>query len=262
MSFLFLCNHAGESAASVANAAGGSTATGYSLLNMIAGPRSTLHRGAAASGGVGASYLFNSNVDLNYVVIARADYLLTLNTSRVRLRERNASNVWSYVSGIDYNPLSSTSLVGVKAQDLVFSFTQTEKRGIEIYSNPVSGTDAQQFSKFYACNSFEFTGYAPELGMQSEELPIGSYATAINGDIPYEIESRFTITFHQVTGSLVDTFKALPQLKNWPFFLYDTAGDIWSHKLEHVILEGWTETINMKNSHTLELNFARLRQYE
>lgn len=262
MGVLFLVNTAGDVAASVANAAGGSTATNYSLLDMITGPRSTLHRGAAASGGVGCAYLFNSNQDLTHVVVARADYLLTLNTSRVRLLQRNGSNVWSYVSGVDYNPLTSASLTGLRSQDLVIPFTQVEKRGIELYSNPVSGTDAQQISKFYGCNSFEFTGYAPKLGVTSENLPIGSYATPLDGDMSYEIEARFSLSYELLTGSLVDNFKALPQLKRWPLFLYDGSQDVWNHKVEHVIIEGWTETIVQADRHNLEINFARLRYYE
>jgi len=261
MSFLFLCNTGGNAATAMNNAGSGSTASGYNIYDAISGPRSTWHRGAAASGGVAVAYEFASDLDLDYCVVARADKLLTLNTSRLRAQERNSGGTWSGVSGIDFNPLAVGNLVGIKTQDLVFTFTQTVKRGFSVYSNPVTSTDAQMLSKVYASKAFEFP-VPPSFGARSEELPIGTYFTPPNGYIPYEVEMRFDIRFGPMAATYSTLFKALPQIRNWPLFLYDTAGDLWTHKLEHVLVEGWTETVLEGNKHLLEITFLRLRHYE
>lgn len=264
MSLLFLCNHAGAAATTFDNQGSNSTATGYSRLDAITGPRSTKHRGAVYAGQTGLAYYFNADVDLDYAVIARADWLLTANTSRVRLLERDVANVWTLVSGIDYNPFTSSSglgLTGYRSQDLVISFTQAQKRGLQLITGPVAGLDSQQVSKFYGCKAFSFS-VPPQLGMAQQETPIGTYITPQLGTRPYEIELGFSLAFFGLTRSEVTTFKALPLIRTWPIFLYDTAGDIWSHKLEHVLLTGWQEVVIENDVHALTLNFARLKHYD
>lgn len=262
MSFLFLCNTAGNTATAQSTAGVGTTATGYDIKKVIAGPRSTFHRATAGAGGVGVGYEFTADLDLDYIVVARADKMLTQNTTRVRVKERNSGGTWSNLAGVDYNPLTSANLLGIKTQDLVFSITQSVKRGLALYSVPLAGTDAQMVSKFYGCKAFEFVGSAPALGATTEILDIGSRFTPQNGHIDYEVEARFSISFGPVSRAYIALFKALPQLRNWPLFLYDTAGDLWTHKLEHVLIEDWTETIVESNLHGLSITFLRLRHYE
>jgi hypothetical protein len=261
VSLLFLTNQAGNSATTFDTQGNGTTATGYSRTDAIAGPRSTKHRGDIYAGQTALAYYFTADVDLNYAVVARADWLLTANTSRLRLFERDTVGTWTLISGSDNNPLVVGSLTGIRSQDFVYGFTQTQKRGLELITGPNAGLDSQQVSKFYGCNSFSFSS-PPSLGFTQQELPIGTYATPPLSTRPYEVELAFTLSFIGLSRSEVTTFKALPQLCNWPLFLYDTAGDIWTHKLEHVIITGWQEVIVENNVHEMQINFMRLRHYE
>lgn len=259
MALLFLFNYSGN-AASTYTLGSGTTATGYNLYNSISGNRSLMERTTKSASEVIRQYVYSAVVSVDYVVISRADLLLTANTTRLRLKDRTAGGTWAYISGIDYNPLTSASLIGIKSQDLVIAVTPAEFYGIALSTLPASGSEASQISKFYASDSVSL-GVA-QVGFETEELDFGVYATPIQGTLPYEVEKRFTLDFIGLTQAEIISFYAYPMLMTQPFFLYDSAGDIWTHKLEHVLLEDIEETFLEKDVYNLKLSFARLRHYE
>lgn len=267
------------------------TSSGYSVNSFISGPRSTWHRSDSSSLEIGRGYVYPELVDPTFCVVARADKLLTQAGTRVRPRQlaggsstnywysqdwysggswyehnwwagSGGSGTWSYISGVDYNPLVAGDLIGPRSQDLVFAVEPTETGGIGLSCKPVSGSQATLLSKFYGCEAFEFDN-PPQLGTNWSDQPPGTFARTMRGTYPYEIERRFSIRFGPETRAKAIAFRSVKYMFNyWPLFLYDPSATIWDHKLEHVIIEGVTETIIENNRHVLDISFARLRHYE
>lgn len=262
MSISILTNLAGFTASSI-DACGltAGTASGYSVNDFINGPRSTRHRTSSSSSEIGRGYVFAANTTCSYIYISRADWLITQNGTRVRPMTRNSGGTWAVLAGSDYNPIAASDLIGARSQDLVFAVTPVDLRGIGISTKPVSGSQGTQISKFWGCESFDM-GVPPSLQLNWETVPEYEYTTPLNGTMPYEIERRYSLTFENVTRAKATAFKALSHVFQWPILLYDPSQDLWSHKLEHVIIESYTETIAQSNVHTIALNVARLKQYD
>ena len=262
MAFLFLTNLAGYTASSI-DAAGltAGTASGYSVNDFIQGPRSTRHRTTDSTSEIGRGYVFAANTTCDYIFISRADWLITKNGSRVRPRQRSSGAVWSYITGVDLNPISTANLVGVSSQDYVAAISPTDLRGVGLSVLPSSGSQATQISKFWGCQSFSLDR-EPALEMSWQPLPEYSFATPLNGTLPYEIERRFTIQFQLVTRAKAVAFRALPHIFEWPLVLYDSNGDNWTHKVEHVIIESMNEVILQNDKHNITLTCARLKHYD
>lgn len=265
MAFYLLYNYSGEISDDLVAMYAGTSASGYDIKDVIAGPRSTHHRLQASVSEVGIGYYHTIETEIKYLVICRADWMLTQNGTRVRVGQVGlGSTSWSNVSGIDYNPLALSDLIGVRQQDLVISTASAGSTlgGIALSSTPVSGGQSLQVSKVCGCNTLEFSNYLPLIGSVSEMLPPNTYATPLYGYFPYEIEKRFSLTWTMLPMSEVTAFKAVPQIFNWPIFIYDPSATMWDWKLEHVIIESYQEDILEKGNHVLTVNFARLRHYD
>lgn len=260
MSFLFLFNHAGRYA-STYTLGSGVSASDESIYDTVSGNRSSMHRTTKSSSEVLRQYVYSASIAVDYCVIARADLALTQNTTRLRLKQRASGGTWSYVSGIDYNVLTSSDLIGITSQDLVIPVTLAEFYGIALSTLPASGSEASQISKFYASDSYSVLG-SPVPGIQIEDLPPYTYTKPIDGTLPYEIEKKFYLDFILLDQATITDFYTQPELFTSPFFLYDTTGDIWNHKLEHVILLEIEETFLEKDKYNLRLTFGRLKHYE
>lgn len=238
------------------------TSTGYSVNDFVSGPRSTWHRTNSSSSTIGRGYEYAVSLTPTYVVVARADKLLTAAGSRVRFRQRTVADSWGDISGVDFNPLTSSDLVGPRGQDLVAAVTVVDTYGIGLSVAPASGSQATLISKFYGCEAFDF-GVPPQLSASWTDLPPNQYITPLDSTIPYEIERRFSIVFPLVTRAVAETFyQEYREFRVSPLFLYDTTGDIWAHKLEHVLIENWTEEILENDRHTFSISFARLKHYD
>lgn len=235
-------------------------ASGNNTYDVIAGPRSTRLRTTSSSSAAGIGYEYSSSLSIDYLWIARADWLLTKAGSRVTARQRSSGGTWSY-GAADYNPLTAASLIGPRNQDLLTAVTHTELYGLGIAVAPASGSQAMQISKLGGMAIFSFD-VEPEVNASWQHIPENTFITPINGTMPYEIEKRFSIRFPLITRTKAVGFRDIPQILKWPILLYDTTGDVWSHKLEHVLVESVTEDIHFNNRHSLSINFARLKHYE
>lgn len=253
----FLFNEAGRAASSISILAG-ATATGYDATNVISGPRSTMWR-SESNTNAEIAYLYGSNIGISYVVIARADLLASKAGKHIVGQQRSSGGSWSDIPGFSYNITDTSLMVGPRTQDMVIATTPTDLRGIALFSQALSGSEAMQISKFYAGGAFAF-GVPPQANIEYAEIAPKNYATTIQGTMPYEVERSFSMTFVGVTQAeyaqflLYDSFYA-------PFFLYDSTGDIWPWKLEHVILGSLTATMLEYELYALTMNFFRLRTY-
>lgn len=260
MALLFLANHGAAAATSLAMVLGGADPNpDFALTNVAYESRSKMFKGTATTGLTELAYTFTSDVACDHMVVARADKLLTKNQMDVAFRQRSSGGVWSDL-GTAYDPLTSADLIGIRSQDLVRSVSPTSLRGYSVraVTNGVT-PEAMMLSKFYASASFSLGIEPDQESLQTEELAPGTEETPLRGTRPYEVEKKISMTFFGVTGAKVTAFRALPQIFNWPLFLYDTTGDLWSWKLEHVIVTDFTTAIVGEGRWGVELSVHRLR---
>jgi hypothetical protein len=266
----FLCNYAGDVATSMSEAGGASTAAAsYDATNLIAGPRSTWYRTTATSGLSRIGYITPS-IGFDFLVIARADKLLTLGTMALYGLVRSSGGVWTNApAGAILNPVTSADLLGpvvdgsTHAQDFVYEFSSTQTAagfGLELQSG---GSEATMFSKLFFGASFDF-GHNPSLdaGVSWEHVPYPNrFFVPHEGTLKYETERRFSLQWDFVSNAKIAAFEALPQILNWPLFLYDDAGDIWDWQLEHVIVEDYTVSVIGQDLNHITIVFRRLQHY-
>jgi hypothetical protein len=259
VSLVFLTNYAGQVGSGMSAAGFAGTDTGFDAQDVISGPRSTLWKSAAATTERAVAYEFTSPVTCDYFVVARADKLLTKNTSRVRLLQKSAVGAWTYVSGVDYFPLLASHLVGIRSQDLVFAASPSQFYGYALESDQLGATaESMLVSKFYGCSSFSFDRPLKQ-DPSFEDVGPKDLATPLRATGPYAVEKRLRMTFENVSAASLAAFKALPRLRSWPLFIYDSTGVIWPWRLEHVLVDGWDEAYVAPNQFTLSLSFLRLR---
>lgn len=265
MSFLFLPNTLGDVAYGFGGNAVPGVASGYSVVDGIAGPRSTRVRFQAYLGARNMGYFTNAGTfSYTHTVIARADWMVTKTGVRIRPLECTLDSPVSYgvVGGSDFNPLTASSLVGVRSQDLVMATTVTNKYGGG-FQWLSTASEAQQYSKLYLSNAVNIG--EPDLfpTPQWEVFPATEkrYFTPILGTRAYEIEAQLSLTWRNLTKAQVLSFKAIPRLLEWPLFLYDIDGDYWSWKLEHVLVVGYEETVTQGDLSDLRVDFVRLKHY-
>ena len=263
MALLLLCNHAGNLADNMTNAGFGSDATGYDPYHLIAESRSPAksYRVVASINDQAVGYRYSSNLSVDYLVVARADWLLTAAQMRVKALQYSSGGVWSNIGSVDYNPLITSDLIGPRSQDLVIPVAPTQLRGIalQVITKGVAA-EAMHISKFFGSVSFSFDmePFSFEMEEISQTNDTDRYFVPLRGTESYECEKRITLTFRHLTRAKVAEFKALPQILRWPLFLYDTTGDLWSWKLEHVVCAGWTEVVRANDVHDLTVSFLRL----
>lgn len=256
MSFYFLLNTAGSSATSY-TLGSGTTATGYNLYDSISGTRAKTHRTIKSSSEVLRQYSYASDLNIDYCVITRADLALTKNGTRVRLKQKSSGGSWSYISGVDYNPLASSDLIGIKSQDLVVSCSPSDLRGIALSTLPASGSEASEISKFYGCASYSSLG-APQKSYVWQNTEPRTYGKTIKSGLRYEITRTFTLVFEQLSQSTVSAFYEKEEIFNFPFFIYDPSNYLWAWELEHVIILGLEEIFINKDLYNLSITFGRL----
>lgn len=263
MSLWFLTNTIGDVATSLTES-GMTIATGYDRTHIINGARSSHCRWQPASGSQQVRYTLPSSYTPTHMVIARADWLLTQNGMRVKGFQRSSGGVWSAIAGADFNPLASANLMGPRSQDIAFAVSPTDLTGFGIEADTISGTEALQLSKLFVSVGFQFD-VAPSFRPAWEPVPKSQnydMQTPLYGTIPLEVEAFLDMRFQGVSTAKLLAFKALPRIFNWPFFLFDDAGDIWNWKLEHVMLQGMEVTLSDADLHDVTLKFYRLKHYE
>lgn len=257
-SLIFLINDAVKSASSY-SLLSGTTATGFDINNSTFGNRGKTHRTTKSSSEVIRAYVYSSDLDIDYCIISRADLMLTQNTTRVRLKQRNSGGSWSYISGVDYNPLDDIDLIGINSQDLIIPCSPSDLRGVALSTIPVSGSEASEIGKFYACISKQIAGVI-SLNLQYESLEKYTTVNTIDYLRKYEIEGVFSLSFSDLTKAEITSVDDFIKDLYLPFFIYDPNTHLWEHQLEHVVLISHEEIFNEKDNYSIVLNLGRIRQ--
>lgn len=269
--FKFLCNTIGDDCSSVTYLTS-AVASGYDGNDVISGQRNYRVRGVPQTlSGSGYSNTFSIRYNgsgcsaIDHMVCT--DYDLNLPdpaTNGFSLQYNDGS--WHTIA--QEQPISST-LLGVHGTDLLQAFSPVTIAGAYTFylSNWVARpytNRAAEFGKIYFSKGFDF-GHNPNLTPRPAwKILTGDtsvFARPLRSSLDYEVEAQLSLTWENVTRAKAEEFKALPQLLNWPLFLYDSSGDLWNWKLEHVILDRYRETIVGDDLHNLEMTFYRLKHY-
>lgn len=256
-SFRILTNYAGLVLTSGVTLTGLTRATGYRDTSLAEGNRALSFRSTTTTGGT-CGYFHNGGASHEYdhFAIIRADTLQsqTLSGANVYLATRNG-NVYSGVQLLD---LSASGLVGINSQDYVIGRDLTCS-GFGVTFVP-SGSTAMQFNGLYGSNAFYF-GTEPDFDSQVIDFDSETQFKPLRGDQYFGVDARIVLEFSNVSFDKVEEFRALPFLLEQPFLCYDPEGYIWSHKLEHVVLESYRLEQTDSEGFDIRLQLLRLKQW-
>lgn len=256
MAVWLLTNTVGAVATALNNPLSLALDSGYDRMNVISGPRSQMVRYLASSS-YSVTYSCPST-QITHCVVSRMDlFKNTLDAQDVKLQYNGPS----YAT--DSTTLAGDlDLVGPTGQDWVQSFAQTSTQFRVLFSSSASNRELM-VGKVYLSNGFKFNdegpALGPTLGRRPGERP--DYVQPIYGYEPYAVENDFSLSWQGVTRAKVEAFQALPL--NWPFWIYDDAGDIFEHKAEHVVLADPFEYQRVGSDYfNITLRFRRLAHYD
>lgn len=263
MAFWILPNTAGAVASSM-DVDGSTTTATYDAENLISGPRSKMWRCDAFGSVVRVYYNLPQSYSMSHCVIARADLMMTEEGSQISVAY--GSGLGSPIDGIG-TPIVAANLVGIKVdgkphgQDAVFEFTSPVTSDVfQIAIGHASGTQAAMLAKVYFCDGL-LIGNGPQRGPTWSVRRDGEpeRTKPLLGYEEYAVTDAIDLRWRHVGREEIEAFEVLPL--NWPVFLWDTDGDIFAHKLEHVILAAYSWTRVGEDSFTLETSWRRLAHY-
>jgi len=243
MAFLILPNTFGVKATTI-NA---SVQAGSDKTRMVAGPRSQLTTGAN-----GTSWA------MSYEAASTAVTHCVVTSANLFAQGQYADEVdvtYSSSATVDSTTVAgSMVLVGPNSQDWVKPIAQTsDEFGLEFRHTQAADSVV---GKVFFSTAFDF-GTNPEF---SQLVTESEKVRPLWGHRQYAVERKFSLAWSNLTQAKLAAFRALPiQI---PFFAYDDSGDIFDHKLEHVVIaEPWTESRRVGGEYTLTLVLHRLTQY-
>jgi hypothetical protein len=272
--FKLLANTVGATVDTIA-ITGGSIPSGFDIDDIISGPRSTMFKTTGASNKTSPAYSDSTNsFQWTHCVVARADLMARASTSQGFAIEQDTGGGYGAVTGASISTLTTSDLIGVDpndngyGQDVVLTPTTSPQAGVDgirLAITESGGTTnvQKQISKFYASNAFDFDNEPDSRPSPVFQrlAPTERAFRPLYGWITYDTEARITLTWRNLTQAKVENFKSIPELLNWPMFLYDPQAHIFEWKLEHVIIEGYSEQIRNPDAHDLSVTFRRLAHY-
>ena len=265
MTVQLLINNVGDTATTF-NCNRGTTA-GYDDTDLIAGPRSTMWRSNTVANTIDIEWRSSTypaganNMTASHVVIVRADILTRGRYWDTHVDVRYNDQSSGVLVALLNSAVTTSSCIGITSQDYVQNWNAVAGNMWRVSFQATTSTGLYQTSKICFCNAFDF-GLNPALDQAITWQEIDEFFIPNLGTISYKVESRLQMTFKKVTRAKITAFKALAQLHNWPFFIYDSAAEVLPWKIEHVILEGYEETMRMPDQHDITLTFLRLKHYD
>lgn len=253
MAVAFLCNTIGH----VASAAGinfGSLVSGYNAYDAMSGPRNKTVRGGAGAATHRYQYDCPSS-EVTHVVVSRMDlFKNTLDADEVVVEYSSSHTVDSTTA------VEDLELVGPTYQDWVKPIARTSA-SFSVAFNSTAITREYEYGKVYFAKAFSF-GTEPAIGQRlriSRAERVQSVRPCM-GYKGYAVEAEFDLAFAGVTLAKILEFEALPL--HSPLFFYDNTGDLFAHKLEHVIIaKPWTWERVAADSFNIALSLSRLAHY-
>lgn len=263
MAFWILPNTAGAVASSM-SVTGSTTTSGYDVHDLISGPRSRMWRRDSTATTGRVAYVLPSSQTLTHCVIARGDLLLT---------EAGTALIVEYDNGSaqtieNFGTVATSDLVGIKVdgkphgQDIVCSFpSPIAADQFQFAFDSVSGGgEAAMFSKLYFSAGL-LLGDGPQPGPTWSVRRDGEPAIVkpLLGYEEYAVTDAIAFRWANLSWEEIEAFEAAPL--NWPVFLFDSAGDIFAHKLEHALLTSYSWSRVGAESFALDTVWNRLNHH-
>jgi hypothetical protein len=263
MAFWILPNTAGAVATSI-DVDGSATTSGYDVHDLISGPRSRMWRCDPFGSVVRVYYNLPAAMQMTHCVIARADLMMTEGGTQIDVAYGSGSG--TNIDGIG-PPISAVELVGIKVdgkphgQDAAFEFSNPVTSDVfQVAIGHDSGTQAGMLAKVYFSAGL-LLGDGPQPGPTWSVRRDGEpqIVKPLLGYEEYAVTDAIAFRWAHLRWEEIEAFEASPL--NWACFLFDTEGDIFAHRLEHVILTsyGWSRVGD--ESFTLETVWQRLAHY-
>lgn len=252
MSVSLLCNTVGEIATALASTP--TTDSEYDINDVIAGPRQYMHEVPSSATSHQLEFTCASQA-VTHCVVQNADYFKnSVDGANILLQYGGA---WTTDST---TAVGSMSLVGPRDQDWVKEISQTSTK-FRINMQNTSLNSVFRYGRVFFANKFTFNDEPPEINNQSVLVPESgrNRFEAIRGRALYYCERAFTLVWDNVTTAKFREFKALPL--HAPFFIYDSDGDLFAHKLEHVIVTRIRYRRVFGANYRLQIDFKRLKHY-
>lgn len=222
--------------------------TGSNLQHILAGPRNQIVKANAAT-----SHTVKVNVDfrqITHFVLTNADLFKNgVNAQQISLQYGSGPTTDSTTA------VGSMTLVGIKGQDWVRTFSQTSTSFSAKFDHTASSET--WYGKVFFSDAFDF-GVPPQL-IQSETR--FERVRPLLGHRKYMTEHVIGLGFANLSQATVAAFRRLPL--HHPFFIYDSSSDLWTHKLEHVVIaDPWKESRQLDGKYQLIITVRRLRHYD
>ena len=252
-------NHMGQTNSPGSSSTGinSATETGYKTQNIITGARSDLHKIGIAE--QQRSSINCDSTTITHAVICRAD---------LWAHSRNPGGLFfRYHDGTQYQDDFSVSaatvqaaLVGPYGQDYVTTWARTAT-GFMLLATQTHSAAAFVHGPLYFSAAYD-PGVNPVLN--SSWRAVGRNDTAferpLTGYRSFAVEAEVSMTWRALTWAKIAEFRALNL--RWPIFLYDSQAAVLKHKLEHVIVTGWSWVRKNFNRYDLSVEFHRLKHYD
>lgn len=249
--------------AAVATSVGATTlADGYDLKTIANARRCEAVKTEASASDIRVAYTLGANQTYAYAIITNAKAMVTAAGARVAIVSGTGGGTFTDIEV--FSPLVAGDLVGITGQDLVVAITPDSgylrRYGVTFNS---LGTEALKLSTMAFALDAGVFAQAPDFGsLEVSEFggDYQSYTTPRLG-LTYDTEALISLTWSNVSTAEVSALFARPYIYDWPCFLYDAAGNLFSHKLEHVLIERISTTFLAADSNQVNILFRRLRHY-
>lgn len=155
--------------------------------------------------------------------------------------------------------VGSIELMGHKLQDTVIAHSRTSDK-FRIALKNISQSSYFRVGKIYLCQALDIGDPSQEAQLENLPLSDDNKFTPIKGRDMFKCETGYSLAWEGLTYAQIQAWNALPL--HQPMFLYDSSGDLFPHKSEHVIVESYTETREHLCDFRLDVRFKRLKHYE
>ena len=272
MAILFLANISNNvsNAVSAIGAGEDSTVDPLDITAAASGPRSEINVWSPTSStGAGLHFTYDTTEwAVDYLVITRMDWLYTYSNVEMRItQESSGGTITDYSAWAGVTP---GTLYGPRQQDYVLALSTTSGQR---YGNGVAFRDSSfgsvtyQTSDIAFCESYTIGDPAKQPPPTMEYISSGdTMFMPYEGYYPLATEKRMVLNWPILDRDEMAQFEQIlfnAKPLRVPFFLWDSNGDLFPHKLEHVIIEtyqvSWHETAD---HYSLQITFRRLKHYQ
>lgn len=196
----------------------------------------------------------SSNLSSTHFILLRADRHVG---HKINLRKFTSYPSTSSLVTSSNNPIATADLIGQSNQDLVLdcSASSVEALCAEFVAG-TGGNYTKYIHQAYFANAFTLN-YPGNIDTILAPFPSYYKYKAKS----YLIDATISIAANKLTRDEVNDFENLYNLRQEPFFIYDSTGDNIRYKLIHCVLEDYQIEQFQDDFYNIALRVARLRRW-